>query len=1051
MVCAFNASAEATIIKTRDLKTNNAYGTNLHAESLINWHITGKVVSNKGEALPGVTVLVKGTTNGTTTGADGTYSLSVPEQPGTLVFTYIGFTSKEVAYRGPGAQNVSLADDSQALQELVVVGYGVQEKKDVVGAVGVASRKDFGDVAVSNTSQLIQGKVSGVQVVNNSGLPGSGSRIIVRGAGSFTSTTPLYVIDGIQSDQSTFNSLSPYDIQDITVLKDASSVAIYGAQGANGVVIVTTRTAKTGAPKVTYNGYVGVSKAWRQLDLLDAPQYVDFVKEFAANTNTALPAKLNTPDVLQTRTDWQKEMFRTAKVTEHHVGLNGGTENVKYGISTGYTSQESSVIGLKFQRFNVRVNLQENVGRRIRFGQQVNVRYSVTQGVTPSFVAGLRMPPYSPIYDPANLGGFAVVTTVTDLNDAQNPLVEPSLRDRRDRNYTTYGQFFGELDIVEGLKFRSQLGIGVHFSQDYNFNPIYQNAQLTFPSSVNEGYSYRVNPIIENYFTYNKKVGDHSFVLTAGNSYRSTGLFRSVALRGENLPNDEIHQIGMTATPTLTSAQANSQPAFNSYFARINYTLKDKYIFSATARRDASSVFGPKNRVGYFPSVGVGYRLSEEEFMKGVPFLSDLKLRASWGRTGNANIPPYVYMPLVWKGNQNSNNVVYSLGPDEGLVQGSTLAVPYNPNLKWEETTTTDFGVDAAFLSNKLTFSLGYYNRNSKDLLVNVPLPTSAGYGGTQGTQSAILTNAASAYNRGVELQAAYNNNVGELTYGLSVNGAYNKNQVTSLGDIIKSPILSGGYQAVASWTRTEPGSPIGAFYGFVVDHVAIDQADVDKYNAMAVSKGVPGGTYQASLRPGDIIFKDLNGDGQVTNADQKYIGNPNPKWNYGANLNLGFKGFDLMASLQGVAGVDIVNALGYWTEGMTRPFNSTTEILRRWKKPGDVTDVPRAGQNITGSLNLRPSTRFVQSGSFARLRNLTLGYTIPEARIKPLTANTISSLRVYFTAQNLFTITKYKGYDPEISGSNTDTEGDFIFTRGIDIGQYPQPRTFMLGFQVGF
>lgn len=1008
--------------------------------------ISGVVKDENNAPIPGVNVLVKGTTIGTITDGQGKYVITVNNDTDVLVFSYIGYNTEEVSVGNLTVIDLTLIPDIQSLNEVVVVGYGVQERKDVVGSVGVASRKDFGDIAVSSTSQLIQGKIAGVQVVNNGGNPGSGTQIVVRGTGSFTNAAPLYVIDGIQSDQATFNSLSPYDIQNITVLKDASSVAIYGAQGANGVVIITTRRPKNGAPKVTYNGYVGMAKAWKQFDMLNAAQYVDLVKEWYTNYGQPLPPRLATSDALITRTDWQKEMFRTAKLTEHFINIGGGTEHVNYSLSVGYTKQESPVIGLDYQRANIRLSLEEFIGKRFKLGQQLSIRHQVTNGVAADVLSGLRMPPYISIYDPTNLlGGYGIATSAQDGNDTQNPLIEPNLRDVKNRGLNNYLQLYGEVDLIEGLRFRSQLGGTFDFNQNYNYNPTYAANQLITQNQITEGYNYSLRYILENYFTYDKQFGSHSLNFTAGNSYRDGGVSRSVNLVGGSFANDEIHQIGVAKTVTLNSAQANSNARFISYFARLNYTLMDKYILTLTGRRDATSLFSKANRVGYFPSVGLGWRISQEAFMKDITFLSDLKLRASWGKTGNSNIAGFSYQSNVWTGSGNS--VVYPLGSSETLVNGATVAIPSTPNLKWESTTTTDIGLDAAFFNNKLSISAGYYNRHNEDLLVNVPLALSTGYGGVSGASSSQLINAASAFNRGFELSAGYNGKAGELTYSISANGAYNKNEVTSLGSQGAVPIIDGAFYSVPAMTRTEVGKPIGSFYGYVLDHVAINEADVEKYDAIAKSKtGDETAVYQSGLLPGDRIFKDINGDGQVTEADQTTLGSPIPKWNYGLNLNLGYKNFDFMASLQGVADVQIINALKYYLEGVALPFNTKTTVLSRWQKPGDVTDIARAGQNYGTAANLRNSSWFVENGAFARIRNVTLGYTLPESRMKPLTSNVISSIRVYLTAQNLFTFTKYSGYDPEVSSI-----GNFIFNRGIDTGQVPSPRTFMVGLQVGF
>lgn len=1003
--------------------------------------IKGRVQNQRGEPLAGVTISIKGKSTVGLSNDDGVYTISA-EPTDVLVFTYTGLVTKEVPVDRRTSIDVSLQISAGDLNEVVVVGYGTQKKKDLVGSVSVASAKDFGNVATSNVSQLIQGKMAGVQVLDNGGNPGAGSTIVIRGTGSFTNTSPLYVIDGIQSKEVVFNSLSPYDIQDITVLKDAASVAIYGAQGANGVVIVTTRRPKNRKPQVSYDGYTGFSKPWKTFTLMNAEQYTSIVKEwFANNPDVNLPAYLNTPDALVTRTNWQDVMFRTGRIQEHHLNLGGSSENMNYTIAAGYTKQAGQVIGSDFQRLNLRVNLEEKVGKRLKFGQQLSVRYRLSRGQAASLVNGLRMPPYIPVYDTSNhLGGFGIATSAKDANDSQNPLIQPSLRDVRNRGYNNYLQLYGEVQVLDGLRFRSQMGITYDFNQNYNFNPTYAGNQLVTQSQISESYAYSLGYIFENYFNYDKTFGSHGLNLTAGMSYNDGGLFRSVNLSGSNFANSDIHQIGAAKTSAINLASANSTARFISYFGRLNYTFNKKYILSVTTRRDATSLFGPNYRVGYFPSVGLAWRLSDEPFISDLSFISDLKLHGSWGKTGNSNIDGYAYQSNVWTG--ANNTVVYPLGGNETLRNGATVAIPFTPNLKWETTYSTDIGIDAAFLNNKISLSIGYYNRDNRDLLVRVPLPYSTGYGGVSGAGNEQLINAASAYNRGFEITLGYTDHAGDFSYNVSLNAAYNKNRVTSLGTQGAVPIHDGSFFDVPNSTITDIGLPIGSFYGFVYDHVATDAAEIEKYNAIARAKtGNSSAVYQKGLAPGDRIYKDVNGDGVVTDADQTVIGNPIPKWSYGGNIGMSWKGLDLMVGIQGMAGVDLINGLNFYMKGFALPFNGKVDILHRWQKPGDVTDIARIGQHVPTNVQ-RISSWYVENGAYLRVRNITLGYTFPQTKLRSA-ANIFSSLRVYATAQNLLTFTKYTGFDPEVGGG--------IFDRGVDRGGYPHPRSFLFGVQLAF
>ena len=1001
--------------------------------------VRGKITSETGGPMPGVNIIVKGTSNGTSTDTDGQYVINAPED-GVLVFSFIGYVTQEVPVANRTNISLSLALDTQMLNEVVVLGYGSVEKKDLIGSVGIANTKDFGNVAISNAQQLIQGKIAGVQVINSSGLPGSDIKITVRGTGTFTNADPLYVIDGIQGNVEQFNAIAAYDIESVTVLKDASSTAIYGANAANGVVIVTTKRAKAGITRVTYNGYYGIAQPWKKLDMMNAAQYIDLVKDV---TNNNLTTKLQSPDVLVDRTDWQDAIFRTGKITEHNIGLSGGTEKVLYNASTTYTNQDGIMEDYNFKRLNFRLGLEEHVGKRFKFGQTLNFRYTVKSGNTADFIAALRMPTYSPIYDPTNLGGFAKVTSVDDLNDTFNPLTSVKLSERRDRDFLTFGQFYGEVEIFNDLRFRSQVSLQFDNSAGYNYHQANSNGNLNIPNGIDEYYSSGINPLLENYFSYTRQIGVHRIDATLGNTYRKGAIGRSISLSGSNFPNDDLKNVIAAPTSRISGGYV-SQSALLSYFGRVNYTLMDKYLLTASIRRDGSYVFSKDNRFGNFPSVGLGWKINEEEFMKSIAVISQLKLRASYGKSGNSNIP--LLVSSVWKG--AANNIVYSLGDGKNYAQGATVNSAVNPFTQWETTKQFDIGLDVGLLEDRITFGLGYYDRKNEGLLTYVPLPLSTGIGGPYDNTGSILRNTATASNKGFEGTLLYQGTAGSLRYSVNVNAAYNVNKVIDLGE--GAAFQRGGVAGAYLATKTDEGNPIGSFYGYIVDHVAIDQADVDAYNQIAINTtGNVDATYQADLLPGDIIFKDIDGDGMLTSEDQTFIGSPIPKWNYGSNINLGYKQFDLMVSLYGVGGVQLWNDLKYHTEGTTRPFNQSADLVSRWRTEGDISQYPKAGQHATGSQNLRPSTRFVENGSYLRFRNVTLGYNVPVANLGAM-GKAFSSLRLYVTAQNLFTITKYQGYDPEIGGQDNSAES-FLFARGIDGGQYPQPRSYMVGVQVGF
>lgn len=1007
--------------------------------------ISGKVTDEALNPLANATIKIKGTNTSTVTDAQGNFTLKQAKRNSVIIVSYVGYLDKEVTIGSPDQLvTVALALSTTALDDIVVIGYGTAKKKEVVGAVNVVTAKEAGANTSTNPSQLLIGKAAGVQVIQSNGTPGADAQIIIRGTGSFTGVDPLYVIDGIQGDKNLFNTLSGQDIDNITILKDASSTAIYGAAAANGVVIVTTKKGKSGAPRVSVTSQWGVAKAWKQLDLLNAAQYVDVLKDFAATSNTSLPAKFNTNAVLADSTDWQKQVFRSALVSENDVNLSGGSDKVTYVFSAGYITQQSTIKDLTNKRLNTRFALDETLGR-FRFGQSVNIRYTNTNGILTNVTDALGYAPYKPIYDPNILGGYSIVSNVEDFSNVPNPLQAFNVKTQASREYVFFPQLYGEVNIIKGLKFRSQVSatIGGGRSVGYQY-PYTASNYLTFSRQATQGYNDYSYYTFENYFSYNKTFGNHTISATLGNSYLSAGNTAGLNGTGSNIPNDNIQNISVSPSQTVTGSYYNyARPSLISYYGRLNYTFNDKYILTASIRRDGASNFGINNRYGNFPGVGAAWRFSEEDFIKeGLSFISDGKLRAGWGRTGNNSIPNFLTSPYTFGGSP-TGNLVYSFGPGETFYPGTTVNSIANPDLKWEQTDQTDIGLDLGFLNNKLTLSVDWYKRASSGLLVSIPLPASAGIGNT-GAQPNKTINAADAENKGIEFMVAYRDVISKsINYNVSFNAAFNNNKVTSLGSEFAAPIQAGAFSQLSTFTYTAQGSAIGAFYGYRKLSVAKNQAEIDALDAKA-----PGGKYQDGLKPGDFIFKDIDGDGQVNSKDQEILGNPIPKFVYGFNAGINYKNFDLNLVVSGVSGLKLLNAMKFSTLIMATGHNATTGILDRWKQDGDVAALPRVGQNANASGNLRASDWWLEDGSYLRLRNITLGYTIPTSALNNVANGTFKNIRIYVAAQNLVTITKYTGYDPEIFAQNG---GSFLFARGIDDGQLPQPRTFLAGIQLGF
>jgi TonB-linked SusC/RagA family outer membrane protein len=1018
--------------------------------------IMGRVTDEASGPLPGVNVVLKGTTIGTVTDADGQYSLGVPELSGTLVFSYIGYTTVELAINGRTTIDVALAEDVQKLESVVVIGYGTATRKQMVGSASVVSASDAGATTITNPAQLLIGKAAGVQVLNSTGVPGSNPQIIIRGTGSFTSVDPLYVIDGIQATANLFNTLSPQDIENITILKDASSTAIYGAAAANGVVIVTTKKTKSGAPRISVTSQVGTSQAWRKLDLLNAKQYVDLMKDYAVAKGVALPAKLNTAEVNVDVTDWQDQIFRNALSTENDVNISGGSDKVLYNLSVGYISQEAIVKDFEYKRLNSRFSLDENLGR-FHFGQSLNLRHSKSKGqVLNLFFSGVTTyPPYQPIYDPSVLGGYSIISNLNDLASARNPLQALDVLNSQSGEYVLFPELFGEVEILKGLSFRSQIAATYGGGRNSSFQKAYTSSNfIDRPLQATMGLNDYFTYTIENYFSYNKTFDKHTLSATVGTSYIDAGYSNSISETGSNIANDNIQNTNVALLKSVGSSNQGYGTLVGrtkSYYGRLIYSYNDKYTVSGSVRRDGSSNFGPNNRFGNFFGAGVAWNFSEENFVKNaLPFVSDGNVRVGWGRTGNNRFGLGKTDEFTYSGTPGGT-LVYSFGPNEGYVPGTTLSTISNPNLRWEETEQTDAGLDLGFLNNRLTMSLDWYNRKSSGLLVNVPLPASTGIlGVAQLGNPSVITNAADVENKGVELTLGFRNNVREdFGYNVGMNFSYNKNTTLALGQAGEVPIKDGNINGLGTITYTAKGSPIGSFYGYRVDHVAKDQSEVDALNEAASSKtGVPNTQFQNGLLPGDFIFKDLNNDGVVDSKDQEILGNPIPKYIYGVNAGVNFKRFDLNLVISGLAGLKLVNSTKYYTESITEAHNTTTALLNRWRQPGDVAALPRAGQNAS---NLRPSDFYIEDGAYLRVRNLTVGYTFPESALASFSNNVIRNLRLYVAAQNLLTLTGYEGYDPEVSTQNAGDGDAYIFRRGIDTGQIPQPKTFLAGVQLQF
>lgn len=994
--------------------------------------VTGIVTDGSdGQTVIGANILVKGTDRGTITDIDGSYEIEVPGPDAVLLFTYIGYQPQEILVGDRTRIDVVMEVEASLLNEIVVVGYGVEKRSNISGAVSTVSSEEFAETPILRAEQALQGRTAGVQVAQNSGSPGSGLTVRIRGVGTINNSDPLYIVDGVPVEGIDF--LNPNDIESINVLKDAASSAIYGSRGANGVVLITTRTGKYKQDGlIEYTGYYGMQDAWKKTNLLSAREYAIIQNEAHIAAGKTPPVEFANPDALGEGTDWLDAIFQPAPVMSHQLTLTGGSDRSAYGASANYFGQEGIVGGDKsgFERVTARFNSQHQLKNWLTVGNtlgftwlQRNFLPENNEFTTP-LVRALNMDPVTPI---RKADGTYAYSLYSDT-DIVNPL--NAIEQTHDTWLTNrlVGSVFAELKLMEGLTFRTTYSLDATFATRHNFFPLYDLSNIPELSDAPAGEKTEVNSVShqhntwknwqwENLLIYKRQFGtNHDFTLTAG----TTALENRAEWSGgsnTNLPSNDPNDayISNTIDPIASQGayQGAAESSLFSYFGRVNYGYANKYLATATFRADGSSRFGRNNRFGYFPSFSGAWVISEEDFW-GVEMVNFLKLRASWGRNGNDRIGDYSFTTVVLPG-QN-----YTFGPDETIINGSVSLVSANPDLRWETSTQTDFGLDLELLDGQVSFIADYYIKTTTDMLYAAPIPLVAGTG-------APIQNVASAENRGWEFALYYRNRKSAFKYNIGANIAFVQNQVTSLG-LGGEPVLSGRVQSANAFAaKTEVGQPIGSFFGYVTDGIFQTQQEVEAHAFQ--SEGTA---------PGDIRFMDLNNDGVIDVEDQTYIGNPTPDFTYGFNLDFEYKGFDLSLFIQGSQGNEIYNStVRYDFTYVNRPVS----VLNRWTGPGTSDFEPRVNLSDPNQ-NARISDRFVEDGSYARLKNLQLGYNLPKSVTSRLR---LQKFRVYVSAQNLVTLTNYSGLDPEIG-----TVGGALEI-GIDRGFYPQARTVLGGVSLSF
>jgi TonB-linked SusC/RagA family outer membrane protein len=1008
--------------------------------------VSGRIVDEKGAGLPGVNVIVKGTTTGAQTDADGRYTIQVPDGA-TLVFSFVGYASQEIAVGSRTTVDVALAPDAKSLTDVVVVGYLAQDRQNVSSAVTSVDVKESTKQPVPTITQAIQGQVAGVQVTGSGG-PGDAPVVIIRGAGSAgnSSSAPLYVIDGLWTDN--IRDLNPNDIATLNVLKDASSTAIYGARGANGVIQITTKKGKSGTPAIGINAYMGFDQVSKRYQLTNASQWADRAVQAYANAgiNPLAAGQNSLAGAVKTAggafnpnvdTDWQKEFFQTGKVEDYNVNFSGGTsgENVSsnYLISGEYFHQEGIVKGPDFKRYSLRLNSGLTKGR-FRFqenAQLTHINTTLLNGAP--FIDVLTILPSVPVYDPANLGGYGTGSTIQNTF-ATNPIGAQQLLRRTQSDNRVAGNMTFDYSIFDFLTYRLNLAMDGHMysnSDAQKLGILRQNTAIN-TSYLSEFQGYDVFLMAENTLTFNKTFGDHHINVLGGYSERYYNYHNTTAQTQGFTPIPQYY-FQLSAGQTVGVVQGTEGVITNrSYFSQATYDYKNRYLVSGSFRRDGSSRFIEQNRFGNFGAASLGYRISEEDFFKNaLPVVSNLKLRASYGIIGNDQLTGdyyggYLPTPNI---NQNTN---YVLGNGQVITNGRTQTVLASPNLQWEERRTKDAGLDLSLFDNHLTFTADYYISETRKALAPVVVPI---YTGSFG---AVFQNAGNIENRGLELALGYQNTRGGFTYSINGNVTTLRNRVTALPNEGQTLVDAQGV------TSTSVGTSLGQF--FLIPMAGIFQSQDEAANY----KSANGTVIQPYASAGDVKYTDTNGDGVIDTKDRVHTGSAFPTLQYGLNLSMGYKGFDLSIFAQGVHGNQIFNNAKVALESYNGPTNYEVNVLP-WTTDNRSTSVPRALQGGSANPNLAlaasqnalyNTTRWLEDGSYLRLKNVQLGYTFGKAQLG--WAPAIGSLRVYVTGRNIVTFTKYTGYDPEITGTG-------YFGRGVDNSAYPNVRTFTGGIQATF
>jgi len=1005
-------------------------------QSIQSWTVSGIVTDSYDQPMPGASIVEKGTTNGTQTDFDGNFSLSVADENAVLVISYIGFVTQEIPVEGQPSLNISLQEDIASLEEVVLVGYGTQRKALVTGANVQVDGDDLVKMNTVNALQALQGQSPGVQITSTSGQPGESLKVTIRGLGSTAGSNPIYVVDGIITGDISY--LNNSDIESISVLKDAASAAIYGSQASNGVILVSTKKGKKGkAAQITFDQYYGLQSVPRKVDLLNASEYGIMLNEAALNsgknayfTNAEIAA-------LGKGTNWMDNMFvDNTAIKNYSFGASGGSESSVYSASLSYLGQEGIVGGKdlsNYERYNFRFNSEHKLYNDIvTIGENLSFAYINKNGIgvgnqyNNSLRSAFQVTPLLPMYD--SDGNYFNTTDSNEvwLTGVANPFASMVFNNQNEsNNQKLLGNVYLQIQPIKNLTFKTTLGLDYYASEGHSYSPIYQLSVYSFNTfdSASQDASKGKSLTWDNLLTYKFDLNEnHHFETMVGTSSINYDGTRLRANNSDvvinNLSHAWIDNTTNSDSSKLGLEGSKSESKRMSYFSRLNYNFRDTYLLNATFRADGSSNFHPDNQWGYFPSVSAGWIITNNGFLSDLENLNFFKLRASWGQVGNQNAASFQFLSPIKTSNTN-----YIFGEEEGLLtSGAYPNRLSNLDLKWETSEQINLGFDARFFRNTLSVYFDWYEKTNKDWLIIAPILATAG-------ADAPYINGGNVVNKGLELALQYQNSIGDFNFSIAANGAYNENEVGEIptADGIIHGLSNQLWSNSPEFYRAQDGFPLGYFWGYKTAGVFQNQNEVNN-------------SAQTNSAPGDIIYEDVNNDGEITEADKTMIGDPNPDFNFGFSVSGNYKAFDFSVSANGVAGNQIVQS---YRDQSGAYGNYTTAIFDRWHGEGSSNTTPRVTEDNRNFTEF--SDYYVHDGDFLRLNNITIGFDLAKLKLKK--SFFASQFRVYASVLNLYTFTKYSGMDPEIGFGSSDD--DQSFSSGVDVGYYPRPRTFMMGLNV--